>query len=185
MSLSSAVASRIEAPGYDARLPLQWQPLDAVPEPRVLEQLADDNLRVLSAVATLDEQRGLAPAGDETGPLDGEIARLHQKLNLLVDLVALLVSQQTPAPTPQALRLSWEGLRWTDPQAEGLGVVRLRLHLGVPQAFAWPARIVSRSGDEVEARFEPMPEGCQMALEKHVFLHHRRAIAGTRRPGAA
>jgi hypothetical protein len=185
MSSPVPLTGAADAPSYEAALPLQWQPLQAVPDLLTLERLGEDNLRVLSAVATHKEQRG-APhaAGDETGPLDGEVARLHQKLNLLIDLVALLVSQQAPQPATRPVRLSWIGLRWPDVDAGGLGLVRLWLHTGVPQPFIWPAWIEHREDDMVDARFAPMAEACQAALEKHVFVHHRRAIAGQRRPGA-
>lgn len=185
MSGIHRTASITDAPSYEAAMPLEWRPLASMPEPLVLEQLGDDNLRVLSAVATLNEPRGAStPSGDDGGALDGEIARLHQKLNLLVDLVALLVSQQATQPASRLVRLSWTGARWSDPDAAGLGLLSLRLHPGVPQPFVWPARIGWREGSVVEACFEPMPEACQAALEKHVFAHHRRAIAGQRRPGA-
>jgi hypothetical protein len=186
MSADSSMTRMTDAPSYEAALPLQWQALEAAPDPLTLERLGDDNLRVLSAVVTLSEQRGAsATSGDETTAVDVEIARLHQKLNLLVDLVALLVSQQAPQPPARSVRVSWLGLRWSDPEAKGLGLVQLRLHSGVPQPFVWPARIESRDGDSINARFEPMPEACQAALERYVFLQHRRAIAGQRRPGGS
>jgi len=170
-----------DALSYDSLLPLGWTPLAALPESSELDRFNDDNLRVLTAVALICEQRGGTLAVDEGSPLECEVARLHQKMNLLIDLLSFVIGQQSPTPQAVPVRLSWHGVGWRG-SAAGLGIVRLHLHRSVPQAFQWPARVASLVAGELYARFEPLSEPCQAALERHVFLHHRRAIAGTRRP---
>lgn len=171
-----------DALSYEGRLPLSWTPLAKPVDPAALERYSDDNLRVLGAVAVLDEQRGHSPAGEDANTLEGEVARLHQKMNLLVDLIGFLVNQQAPPPIAVPVRLSWQGVSWRGEGSYGDGLLSLRLHRSVPQPFTWPARIIVAEGGQLYARFEPLSEACQTALERHVFLHHRRAIAGTRKP---
>lgn len=180
---SPSLRPQSDALSYESLLPLIWTPLAALPDSATLERHHEDNLRVLADVALLDEQR--STGSDEAGMPESELARLHQKMNLLVDLVSFLVSQQAPSAAPQPVRLSWKGIGWRGEGQLGDGLVSLRLHRGVPQPFVWPARIVLAEGGELYARFEPMGEACQAALERHVFLHHRRAIAGGRRPVSA
>lgn len=174
-----------DALSYEAALSISWAPLPAPLEPLKRDSLADDNLRVLSAVALLDEQRGSSAGSEDGSPLDAEIVRLNQKLNLLIDLLGFLVNQQAPAADAQRVRLSWQGVVFRGEAAVGdIGLVSIRLNRSVPQPLVWPARIVHASGDERHARFEPFSDPVQTALERHVFLHHRRAVAVTRRsPG--
>lgn len=172
-----------DALSYDSTMPVSWTPLAALPGAVRLEQLNEDNLRVLSAVALLDEQRGGGTVTDDSSPLDAEIARLNQKLNLVIDLLGLLVSQNAPAPDARRVRLSWQGVVFGGTQALGeIGLVALRLNRSMPQPLVWPATIVEIDGDERHARFETFGDALQTALERHVFLRHRRAIAG-RLPG--
>ncbi len=172
---------------YDAAMPVSWTPLTVLPGAVRLEQLGEDNLRVLAAVALLDEQRSNAASVDDSSPIDAELLRLNQKLNLVIDLLGFLVNQNAPAPEARRVRLSWQGLVFSGDRAFGdqalgdLGLVELRLNRSVPQPLVWPARIVHVDGDERHARFEPFGDAVQTALERHVFLRHRRAIAGTRR----
>lgn len=179
----SHAAALIGAPSYEAALPLVWTPLaDSVGGLR-REQYNDDNLRVLAAVAVLDETR-TPSSNDEPGALDAEIVRLNQKLNLVIDLLGFLVAQQTSSQPPARVRLSWQGAVFAGPQTLGeAGLLSLSLHRSVPQPFVWPARISHVDGEERHARFAPFGDALQAALERHVFLRHRRAIAGNRRSG--
>ncbi len=182
--MTAAVSAPLgDALSYDAAMPVSWTPLAALPGAVRLEQFNEDNLRVLAAVALLDEQRSSSTAADENSPIDAEIARLNQKLNLVIDLLGFLVSQNAPAAEARRVRLSWQGLVFSGEPALGdIGLLSLRLNRGVPQPLIWPARIVHVDGDERHARFEAFGDALQTALERHVFLRHRRAIAG-RLPG--
>ncbi len=171
-----------DALSYEAALPVDWRTLPVPIDAAHRDRLSDDNLRVLAAVALLDEQRGPASASDDSSPLDAEIARLNQKLNLLIDLMGFLVNQQAPAPDAQRVRLSWQGIVFRCHAVAGeAGLVSIRLNRSVPQPLVWPARIVHVDGEDRHARFEPFGDALQTALERHVFLHHRREVAGTRR----
>ncbi len=179
-----SAAPLIGAPSYEAALKLAWTPLSAAVGGLPRERYNDDNLRVLAAVAVLDETRAPA-ASDEASALDAEIGRLNQKLNLVIDLLGFLVAQQSSVEAPSRVRLSWQGAVFIGQQPLGeSGLLSLHLHRGVPQPFVWPARISHVDGEDRHARFEPFGDALQTALERHVFLHHRREVAGTRRsPG--
>lgn len=173
-----------DALSYEGAFSVDWHILSEKPDNTVLDRYNEDNLRVLAAVALLDEQRMASAIGDDVGGLEGDVARLHLKMNLLVDLLAFLVRQQVSAPPVRPVRLSWRGVAWQDPAAKfqpGPGVVSLHLHPSVPQPFRWPAQLAVSATGEWCACFEPLREACQTALERHVFLHHRRAIAGQRK----
>ena len=174
----------IDAPSYEAALPLVWTPLDQPVGNLRRSQLNDDNLRVLAAVALLDETRAAGSSPDDGNALDAEVARLHQKLNLVIDLLGFLVARQGGEVEPARVRLSWQGVVFAGPQGLGeAGLISLGLHRSVPQAFTWPARIGHLDGEERHARFEPFGDALQAAIERHVFLRHRRAVAGSRRSG--
>jgi len=173
-----------DALSYQGAFSLSWDVLSEMPDVAVLDRYNEDNLRVLAAVALLDEQRTAGAIGDDVGGLEGDVARLHLKMNLLVDLLAFLVRQQVQAQPVRPVRLSWRGAAWRDAGESlpvGLGLISLYLHPSVPQPFRWPARLTQGAAGEWCACFEPLREACQTALERHVFLHHRRAIAGQRK----
>lgn len=174
-----------DAPSYEAALPLVWTPLAQPVGTLRRGQLNDDNLRVLAAVALLDETRATGAGPDDGNALDAEVARLHQKLNLVIDLLGFLVARQGDGGEPSRVRLSWQGVGFAGvPPMGELGLISLGLHRSVPQPFVWPARIERIDGEERQARFEPFGDALQAALERHVFLRHRRAVAGSRRSGS-
>lgn len=179
--MRSASEPMNEVISYRDRLPLCWTPLAALPEGLEAERLAESNLRLLTAVALLAEH---APSKDEPTPAEVEMQRLHQKLNLLLDLIGGFLTQQSPRPPALPLRLSWRGVVWSGGgAAEGsVGMLELYLSAVLPQPLRLPARIVSAGESETSAEFGPMPEFCQTALERHVFQQHRREVAETRQP---
>jgi hypothetical protein len=172
-----------EGPAYHDRLPLRWHTLEQLPSGPEAERLAEANARVLTAVALLEEHSQLP---DEPSATELELHRIHHKLNLLLELIGSFLQQQAPRPETTALRLSWRGLSWTaggaTPAPGEVGLVELHLSPALPLPLRWPARIVSAAAGEVGAEFAPVPEFCQMALERHVFKHHRRRVAETRQP---
>jgi hypothetical protein len=172
-----------EGPAYNDRLPLRWHPLDELPAGPEAERLSEANLRALTAVALLEEHSQLP---DEPSPTELELHRIHYKLNLVLELLGGFLQMQAPRPAAVPLRLSWRGLSWTEsgaaPATGTTGLIELHLSPALPLPLRWPARIVGVEGGEVSAEFAPLAEICQMALERHVFKHHRRKVAETRQP---
>ncbi len=172
-----------EVLGYRDRLPLALTPLAAVPDEAQLAHWQDHNLRVLAAAALLEERHRRLETNE---PLEAEIERLHQKFDLMLELLGAVLRQQQPLPPARALRLTRDGLTWADPAPEvGEGrVVLLDIHLhpGLPAPLLWPATIVSSHLDHSSARLLPLGSACEAALERHVFTRHRRSVAEARSP---
>jgi hypothetical protein len=167
---------------YHDELPLTCEPCGELDVARI-EHLHDRNLRTLATVGTLEERR---KRGEQAGAAELEIERLHHKVDLLLDLTATLLRLQLRLPEPVALRLSREGVCWHHagaPPALGARVqVSIHLHPCAVNPLTWPATIIRIAGDEVCARFDELGEAQSAALEKHVFMHHRRSVAGSRQP---
>jgi hypothetical protein len=164
---------------YSDRLPLSWRPDLPSLEPVDQERLAEANLKVLQMVGQLEESPAI---GDDPSPQDIEIGRLHRKLDMLLEAVGALARRDTPLPAAVSVRLSWYGVAWCPgedvPEPDALGQIVLYLHPAILQPLRWPARILRVNRTVAWARFVPGSEPAQLALERHVFLHHRRAIAG-------
>lgn len=158
-------------------LPLAWSASPAPLPPHELEAMSLANQQILATVSAIDDHR--KPVDDEA-TLDNEVARLHQKMNLLLDLVSLLTRAQAPAPV--ALRLSSQDLVCQGFGAEpGAGVVSIYLHRCLAQPLRLPAELGPVEADgSSRFRFIPLDHSCTAALERHVFLHHRRSVAGAR-----
>lgn len=171
--------------GYRDQLPLRWQPLAAPLAPAPLQALQEQNLRMLAVVAALEERHQRPHDAHE--PLLLELEKLQQKLDLMMLMFGRFLSRLDPPAPTRALRLSVSGVCWQpgdEAPADGPGLLQLHLHPCVPEPLTWPARLVGRHGDEVCARFDAFGEALEAALERHVFLHHRRSVAGSR-PAAA
>lgn len=165
---------------YRRRLSLAWTPLAAVPDAAECERLGDEALRVLNAVAVLESHRARS---DEPEPLELEVERLHLKLDVLIELVGAALAGRDGNPPPLMVELSAQGLAWQQPApppVDSHGLVALHLHRCVPQPLRLAVRIRQIDGDLVQADFLPLSEAGQAALERHVFLHHRRQIAESR-----
>ena len=175
--------AQAEPLGYRDELPLQWRPLETLPQGPAAERQDDSNTRLLTAATLLDEKPKL---GDEPTLVELELLRIHHKLNLLLELAGSLLRQQQGRAQPVRLRLSWQGLSWqagdAPPAVGDVGLVEVFLKDALQQPLRLPGRIEAVSEEEIHARFVGLSEACQAALERHVFQHHRRAVAETRQP---
>src|ERR1700688_3147519 len=85
---------------YQDVLPVQWMALWEPPDRFDLLRLEGDNLLLLQACVAAEERRE-RDKNEELGPLAAEIARLDFKLNLVMQLLAKLVSKhRMPPATP-------------------------------------------------------------------------------------
>ena len=174
------------APGlsYRDRIPLACLALATAPTPAELAHWQDHNLRLLAALALLEER---PRRGDADEPLSLEVERLHLKFDLLLEMLAVLLRQQQPLPPPRSVRIAPEGIVWqTDGREEAGSPVLLQLHLhpGLPSPLLWPAQLLAADAGETSARLLPRGEACAAALERHVFTRHRRSVAEARSPAA-
>lgn len=166
---------------YDDLLPLDWVELPASPDPLYLERLCERNVSLLGRVAAIEERHRMV---GEEGELEQEINRLHSKMDLLLGLVASIARTHLKLPDEVELRLSADYLRWKLVRPVPLKGSRIMLSLYLNPCIAEPLRlpaVVQEQDDEwVGACLEHPGASCYLALEQHVFLHHRRSVAETR-----
>lgn len=172
------LASLETAPAAVQVLPLRWRPGAAFGPVDAVEAQ-----RVLAAVAALEER---PPIVSEESGLESEVARLHQKMQLLMEMVGGLLRSQQAVPTALPVRMVAGGLRWSDRELPtgDAGVVELWLHPACPEPLRLPLRLLKveaePGGVRVDAAFGELPETLASGLEKHVFLRHRRELAEVR-----
>lgn len=173
----------------EACLPLDWQPLaEPLARPEAAS-LARDNLDMLRIVSALEATA--ADAGEEGGEGNAaELARLDFKLNLLLDMVGQLLARDLTLPASRSLTLTPFGLHWRDfdaPPPVG-SLVRLRLWLSgrYPRPLVLPGRVEQAAAGQDEAaavtvRFQDLGGTLAAALERYIFVQHRRHMARRRR----
>ncbi|UGB38778.1 PilZ domain-containing protein [Frateuria soli] len=163
----------------------QWhadsQPL-AWPLPEGFAQrLAERNTAALASVAALEERR--AENVDDDNPVMQELARLDAKLNALIDLINRVAMPVDTLPRRQPLRFNAIGAVLPAALVPAGDAMLLRLHFdacpGVPLEL--PAHVERRLDDgSTFVTFQALGEGVAASLERFVFRHHRRKVAGAR-----
>lgn len=160
--------------------PLAWPVPDAL-----VQRLAERNTAALASVAALEERR--AENADDDSPVMQELLRLDAKLNALIDMINRVASPADALPSRQALRFNAIGAvvpASLAPSGETL-LLRLRFDAcpGVPLEL--PARIERRFDDgRAFIAFHALGDGVCASLERFVFRHHRRKVAGARQANA-
>jgi hypothetical protein len=171
---------------YEDVLPVAWRPLPEPFDPAIVSSFADRNLRVLQAVAALDEH-GQIDKPDESSPHAADIMRLEMKMNLLLDMVGALLIASRPRPKPAAVRFNALGGVFQGfspfPPLGNQGVLEVYLRDCVADPLRLFGRIASVTPDgKVKVRFVPPGENISDLLEKLAFRKHRRQVAGVRQP---
>ncbi|MHA6205498.1 PilZ domain-containing protein [Dyella soli] len=147
-----------------------------------LAVMRERNLNVLGTLAAFGERR--LDVADDESPLAQELLRMDNKLNVLMAMFDQLLQRGAELPARQPVRFNAVGAvlpaaLWPGGAATGL----LRLHfdgcLALPLEL--PARLLQeRDGDHVFVAFETLDDVTGDALERLVFRHHRRKVAGRR-----
>ncbi|MBS0394286.1 MAG: PilZ domain-containing protein, partial [Proteobacteria bacterium] len=112
---------------------------------------------------------------------------LEAKVNVLIQLVARLLDQGAHLPPVRNVRLHADGLEWQVEDEEvqpGVGLVRLHVSRHFPQPLVLPGRVLGVREDSegrwVHFVFEGLTAGVAELLQRLIFRHHRRLVAGTR-----
>jgi hypothetical protein len=134
------------------------------------------------------EEHPARELNEELGPLAGELARMDFKLNLLLQLMSKLVSQDRP-PTPSTIQFNALGASWSAtlpiPAVGDLGVLRVQLRSSLPQPLELPAEVSAVNGTSVRVRFPDLPKSTVELIQKLAFLRHRQRIAEARKSRGA
>lgn len=177
-----------EGLGYADALPLGFERLARLPEGAALAGINYENQQVLVADASLDDQRTHADKkNDEEHELAEDLQRVEFKVNVLIQLVAQLLNREAALPPVRSFRLHAYGIDWLVAGEEalpGVGLVSLHASRHFPQPLKLPGRIVGMHSDAegrwVRFAFEGLTPSVVEMLERLVFRHHRRLVAGTR-----
>lgn len=173
---------------YEDFLPITWVSRDAVPDGPDLVGLNSENVEVLIADASLDEQRpSKEKKHDDDQALAEDLQRVELKLNVLIQMVARLMKRDDAVPAPRSFRMSSTGIEWradgSEPQ-HGAGVVTVYVSRHFPQPLQLPGNFAGVHSDEfgrwAHFEFAGLAPPVEDMLSKLIFRHHRRAIAGTR-----
>ncbi|TVR65166.1 MAG: hypothetical protein EA420_03735 [Candidatus Competibacteraceae bacterium] len=185
--MSSDPESSASNLAFTGRLPLTWRELPALPDAAELQHLEQANLNLLHTLFALDIHAG--DHSDDPLALTNatELKRLDFKVGLLLGLVGQLLAHQQAMPPEHPLALTADHLRWSAASAPPVGVpLRLELYcnLSYPQPLILHAQVdemVSDEGEQqIKAHFYPMSPPMHEALERYIFLQHRRSIANLR-----
>ena len=171
---------------FEELLPLAWHP-SPIPQGLNLARMNSDNHQLLGAEASLDEVRVHEALKDESPALLHELQRLEFKLNVLLRLTAELAVRNSSLPPSQATRLSSVALEWTGELAPPLGetgILSAYINPALPQPLKISCTVVGErtQGDQriAQLRFAGLSDMVVDLLEKLIFRHHRRLVAGAR-----
>ncbi|MCP5195794.1 MAG: PilZ domain-containing protein [Gammaproteobacteria bacterium] len=168
-------------------LPLAWQALPRLPEPEELQHLEQTNLHILHILFALDIHAGDHADDPMASSGASELKRLDFKVSLLLEIVGQLFSRQHATPPEHLLTLTIHDLIWRTETRSTVGTpIRLELYcnLSYPRPLILHAHvneIISTENDhQIRAILHQPSEPLREALERYIFLQHRRAVANRR-----
>jgi Atypical PilZ domain, cyclic di-GMP receptor len=171
---------------FEESLPVAWTP-GPLPEGSTLARLNADNHQFLGAESSLDEVRVHEALKDESPALVHELQRLEYKMNILLRLTAEIAVRHSALPPLQRVRLSSRALEWfavETPAAGSTGLLAVYINPALPQSMKVPCVV---AGERLEGnvraaqlRFSGLSDTVVELLEKLIFRHHRRLIAGAK-----
>jgi Atypical PilZ domain, cyclic di-GMP receptor len=171
---------------FEELLPVAWSP-GTLAEGVLLARLNADNHQLLGAESSLDEVRVHEALKDESPALLHELQRLEYKVNILLRLTAELAMRSSGLPAAERVRMSPRALEWCGEhplRVEATGLLSIYINSALPQPLKIPSVVAGqRVIDGVPAtqfRFVGLSDAVVDMLEKLIFRHHRRLVAGAK-----
>lgn len=171
---------------FEELLPVAWAP-GALAAGVQLARFNADNHQLLGAESSLDEVRVHEALKDESPALLHELQRLEYKVNILLRLTAELAIRSSGLPAPERVRMSSRALEWCGArslQTDTTGLLSVYINTALPQPLKIPSVVAGqRIIDGVPAtqfRFVGLSDPVVDMLEKLIFRHHRRLVAGAK-----
>ncbi len=175
---------------FEESLPVVWTP-GVLAEGVQLARLNADNHQLLGAESSLDEVRVHEALKDESPALLHELQRLEYKVNILLRLTAELALRGSGLPAAERVRMSSRALEWFGEhtaQPEATGLLSVYINSALPQSLKIPSIAAGQATiDGMRAtrfRFVGLSDAVIDMLEKLIFRHHRRLVAGAKHAGA-
>jgi hypothetical protein len=167
---------------FPATLPMSWH-VEPSPSADNISIWMYGNITLLRALATIE---ALQPEKDnESIPGMGKaLERLEFKIDLTLNLIAKLLTNNTSLPSSCPLFMSAGGMEWVCGEhapAQGEDIlISTFISPKLPQPLILPAKIAAvrqeEGGTRVYATFTHLSEEAQDWLSRTVFRYHRRAI---------
>lgn len=168
---------------YHDEMPLGFRALAKMPDEAELQRLSNENQQILQLDASLEERHPIDPKDDDA-IMRHELERLESKLNVVMQLLARLLSRENVLPGDRKFRLAGDGIEWDHDTAlaiDSLGIASLHINRTLPYPLELPGKIVGCHPTGTKFRvafvFEGVTPGVIELLEKMIFRHHRRAVA--------
>jgi hypothetical protein len=170
---------------FEETLPVLWT-AGPIADAMALARLNADNHQLLGAESSLDEVRVHEALKDESPALVHELQRLEYKVNILLRLTAELALRNSGLPPPDRVRMTPRALEWfgaQTPAPGATGLLSVYINASLPQPVRIPGTVMGERQDGVrvaQIRFSGLSDAVVEQLEKLIFRHHRRLVAGAR-----
>jgi hypothetical protein len=171
---------------FEELLPVAFSP-GALAEGMALARLNADNHQLLGAESSLDEVRVHEALKDESPALLHELQRLEYKVNILLRLTAELAVRSSGLPPAARVRMTSSALEWFGEHAPAVGVtgiLAVYINPALPQPVKIPCVVAGqRTMDDArvtQMRFVGLSDAVVEMLDKLIFRHHRRLVAGAK-----
>jgi Atypical PilZ domain, cyclic di-GMP receptor len=171
---------------FEELLPVAWTP-GALAEGVQLARLNADNHQLLGAESSLDEVRVHEALKDESPALLHELQRLEYKVNILLRLTAELAMRSSGLPAAEKIRMSSRALEWFgdhSAQTDATGLLSVYINSALPQPLKIPSIVVGQrvvaGARATQFQFVGLSDAVIDMLEKLIFRHHRRLVAGAK-----
>jgi hypothetical protein len=152
-----------------------------------LARLNADNHQLLGAESSLDEVRVHEALKDESPALLHELQRLEYKVNILLRLTAELALRSSGLPAAARVRMSPRALEWFGEHrvaTDAAGLLSIYINPALPQPLKIPSIVAGEAAvDGARAtvfRFVGLSDAVVDMIEKLIFRHHRRLVAGAK-----
>ncbi len=174
---------------FEDAMPVVWT-AGPLAEGMVLARLNADNQQLLGAESSLDEVRVHEALKDESPALVHELQRLEYKVNILLRLTAELSLRNSGLPEAERVRLTSRAMEWfgdRTPRVGSTGLAAVYINTALPQPVRFPCVVSSERSQEgvrvAQIRFSGLSDAVIEQLDKLIFRHHRRLVAGARLAG--
>ena len=161
---------------YRANVPLAWAESDS----SSLEISSAENEQCLHVILNLSEYH-TPEQNEETTAL----SMLERKVDITLQMVSELLRSATKMPSNKEIRLGAHEISWHEPAKLPILNATLDLVIYLHDLYPKPLRLRGQvklaSSQQCVVSLEPQSEEVQQLLEKFIFLHHRRAIAQSKR----
>ena len=171
---------------FEELLPVAWTP-GALAEGVQLARFNADNHQLLGAESSLDEVRVHEALKDESPALLHELQRLEYKVNILLRLTAELAMRSSGLPAAEKIRMSSRALEWFGDhpaQTGATGLLSVYINSALPQPLKIPGIVAGQcvldGARATQIRFAGLSDAVVDMLEKLIFRHHRRLVAGAK-----